>query len=102
VSPDIKQIAADFGSAESCLRNCLRQADVEDGLKPGTTAAENAELREVKRADPAAGAGQWGPAPCCGLPVVSEPAGKMSYPLVREPTADGIPAAVTCDPPPAQ
>lgn len=45
----IRQIAADFGIAESCLRNWLRQADVEDGLKPGTTSAENAELREAKR-----------------------------------------------------
>jgi transposase-like protein len=45
----IKQIAADFGIAESCLRNWLRRADVEDGLKPGTTAADNAELREAKK-----------------------------------------------------
>jgi transposase len=45
----IRQIAADFGIGESCLRNWLRQADVEDGLKPGTTSAENAELREAKK-----------------------------------------------------
>lgn len=45
----IKQIAADFGIAESCLRNWMRAADVEDGLKPGTTAAENAELRGAKK-----------------------------------------------------
>jgi transposase-like protein len=45
----LKQIATDFGIAESCLRNWLRQADVEDGLKPGTTAADNAELREAKK-----------------------------------------------------
>jgi transposase len=45
----IKQIAVDFGIAESCLRNWMRAADVEDGVKPGTTAAENAELREAKK-----------------------------------------------------
>ena len=45
----LKQIATDFGIAESCLRNWLRQADVEDGLKPGTTATDNAELREAKK-----------------------------------------------------
>ena len=45
----LKQIAADFGIAESCLRNWLRDADVEDGVKPGTTAAENAELREARK-----------------------------------------------------
>ncbi|WP_367405058.1 hypothetical protein [Kocuria marina] len=38
----IKQIAADFGIAQSCLGNWMRRADVEDGLKPGTTAADNA------------------------------------------------------------
>jgi transposase len=45
----IAQIATDFGISESCLRNWLRQADVEDGVRPGTTAAENAELREARR-----------------------------------------------------
>jgi transposase len=45
----IKQVAVDFGIAESCLRNWLKAADVEDGVKPGTTAAENAELREARR-----------------------------------------------------
>ncbi len=45
----ITKLAADFGISESCLRNWLRQADVEDGVRPGTTAAENAELREAKR-----------------------------------------------------
>jgi transposase len=45
----IKQIASDFGIAESCLRNWMRRADIENGSKPGTTAAENAELREAKK-----------------------------------------------------
>ena len=43
------QIAADFGISESCLANWLKQADVEDGIKPGTTAADNAELREARK-----------------------------------------------------
>ena len=45
----LKKIAADFGIAESCLRNWLRDADVEDGVKPGSTSAENAELREARK-----------------------------------------------------
>ena len=45
----LKQIAADFGISESCLTNWLKSADVEDGIKPGTTAAENTELREAKK-----------------------------------------------------
>src|SRR5450756_2484782 len=45
----ISQIARDFGITESPLRNWLHAADVEDGARLGWTAAESAELREVKR-----------------------------------------------------
>ena len=45
----LSQIAKDFGISESCLHRWLKVADVEDGVRPGTTAAENAELREAKR-----------------------------------------------------
>lgn len=45
----IKDVAADFGISESCLTNWLTQADVEDGIKPGTTAAENDDLKAAKR-----------------------------------------------------
>jgi transposase len=45
----LADIAKDFGISESCLTNWLKAADVEDGIKPGTTAAENAELREAKK-----------------------------------------------------
>lgn len=45
----LKQIAADFGISESCLTNWMKNADVEDGIKPGATAAENAENRELKK-----------------------------------------------------
>jgi transposase len=45
----LRQIAADFGISESCLTNWMKAADVEDGVKPGTTAAENADLREARK-----------------------------------------------------
>ena len=45
----LKQIAADFGISESCLTNWMKTADVEDGVKPGTTTAENADLREARK-----------------------------------------------------
>ncbi len=45
----LKEVAQDFGISESCLQNWLNQADVEDGTKPGVTAAEAAEMRELKR-----------------------------------------------------
>ncbi|MDH6284320.1 transposase [Prescottella agglutinans] len=45
----LKQIAADFGISESCLANWMKVADVEDGVRPGATASENAELREARK-----------------------------------------------------
>ena len=45
----IAQIARDFGISETCLRNWLHKADVEDGVRPGVTKAESEELRELKR-----------------------------------------------------
>ena len=43
------QIAKDFGISETCVSNWGRRADVEDGKRPGTTAAETAELREARK-----------------------------------------------------
>ena len=45
----LQQIAKDFGISDSCLRNWLRAADVEDGNRPGLTASESADLRELRR-----------------------------------------------------
>jgi transposase len=45
----LRQIAADFGISESCLTNWMKAADVEDGVKPGTTAAEKVDLREARK-----------------------------------------------------
>src|SRR5690606_30400609 len=45
----LAQIAKDFGISESCLRNWLAAADVEDGNRPGVTKADSAELREAKK-----------------------------------------------------
>ena len=45
----IAEIAKDFGISESCLTNWMKAADVEAGIKPGTTAAENADLREARK-----------------------------------------------------
>jgi transposase len=45
----IAQIAKDFGISESCLHRWLHLADVDDGVRPGTTAAESAEIRELRK-----------------------------------------------------
>src|SRR3954453_4947484 len=48
------------------------------------------------QADPAAGAGERGPAPGSGVPVSGASTGKRLYPLVSELADDGVPVAVTC------
>ncbi|MCT1607727.1 transposase [Nesterenkonia massiliensis] len=45
----IKQIAVDFGISEATLQNWLRQADLETGNRPGQTAADAAQARELKK-----------------------------------------------------
>jgi len=45
----LSQIARDFGISDSCLHNWLKQAEVEEGTRPGLTEAERRELREVKK-----------------------------------------------------
>ena len=42
-------IAKDFGISESCLTNWMREADVEDGARPGKTREESYELRDLRR-----------------------------------------------------
>ncbi|WP_085989310.1 IS3 family transposase [Rhodococcus pyridinivorans] len=91
----LRQIAADFGISESCLTNWLRNADVEDGTKPGTTNEESRENRELRKRirlleqenEVLRRAAAY---------LSQESSGKMMYPLVRELAAGGIPVAVTC------
>ncbi len=49
--PDVplRQVAEDFGISETCLQNWLRKAEIESGARPGTTQAESAETRELKK-----------------------------------------------------
>ena len=45
----LEQVAADFGIHPMTLSKWLRQAAIEDGDRPGVTAAESAELRAANR-----------------------------------------------------
>jgi len=45
----LEQIAADFGIHPMTLSKWLRQADIDDGVRPGRTTAESAELRAANR-----------------------------------------------------
>jgi len=45
----LKQIAKDFGISEGCLHNWMKQADIEDGSRPGVTKQEAEQVRELKK-----------------------------------------------------
>ncbi len=43
------QVARDLGIADSCLRNWVRQADIDTGRREGLATSERAELVELRR-----------------------------------------------------
>lgn len=45
----LDQIASDFGIHPMTLSKWMRQADIDEGNKPGTGSDESAELRELRR-----------------------------------------------------
>ena len=45
----LAQLATDFGVSEASIYNWLKQADIDDGVRPGLTEAEREELREICR-----------------------------------------------------
>ena len=78
----------------------MKKADVAGGNRSGVTVTEAAELRDRQEADPAARAGDRGPASCRCLPVPGEPAGKIVFPLVGEMARAGtrvrVPVVAAC------
>lgn len=45
----LAQVAKDFGIHEMTLNQWMRRADVEDGIRPGVSLSESAELRDLRR-----------------------------------------------------
>lgn len=45
----LAQIASDFGISDQTLTNWLKQADIEEGRRPGQTRDEAEEVRELRR-----------------------------------------------------
>jgi transposase len=45
----LSQIPKSFGICESCLHHWLKIADTDDGIRPGTTSSESAELHELRK-----------------------------------------------------
>ena len=45
----ISQIAKDFGISDATLHAWLKRADIDDGVKPGVTTVEAAELKAAQK-----------------------------------------------------
>ncbi len=45
----VSQIAADLGMSESCLRNWMHRADVDEGVAEGLSTNERSELVRLRR-----------------------------------------------------
>ena len=45
----VAEIAKDLGISESCLRNWMAKADIEEGRREGVTAADRAETVALRR-----------------------------------------------------
>ena len=45
----IERIATDFGVHPMTLHKWMRQADIDEGTKPGVSTTDSAELREARR-----------------------------------------------------
>jgi transposase len=43
------QVAKDFGISETTVQNWVSKAEVDEGVKPGVTSTEQAELREARK-----------------------------------------------------
>ncbi|WP_344328628.1 IS3 family transposase [Aeromicrobium halocynthiae] len=94
----LSQIAKDFGISEGSLTNWMKQADIEDGKRPGLSEDERKQLREANKRirlleqenEVLRRAAAY---------LSQEPSGKIVFPLVREMAATGahirVPVAVT-------
>ena len=45
----VAEIAKDLGISDSCLRNWIRQADIDDGRRDGVSSDDRVELAELRR-----------------------------------------------------
>ncbi len=45
----VAQVAKDFGISESCLHRWLALDDIENGMRPGVSSGELAEVRELRK-----------------------------------------------------
>lgn len=45
----VRQVATDLGCSDQALRTWIKQAEIEQGMREGTTSEEREELRQLRR-----------------------------------------------------
>src|SRR5262245_12382971 len=45
----VAEVAADFDISAESVRRCMRQADIDDGVRDGLTTAEQSEIVQLRR-----------------------------------------------------
>ena len=91
----IAQIAKAFGVHEMTLHKWIRQADIDDGNRPGKTREDSTELRELRRRNRLLEQENEVLRRAAAYLSQANLPGKGYYPLVSELAADGIPVAVS-------
>ena len=89
-----EQIAKDFGISESCVFRREKLAETDEGVKPGVSSTEQAELREARKRIKNLEQENYILPRAAACHSARQP--KMTYPLVREQAAQSVPVAVTC------
>ncbi|MGW3492948.1 IS3 family transposase [Streptomyces sp. NPDC001020] len=91
----VEQVAADFGVHAMTLWKWMRRADIDDGVKPGTSTQENSELRAARqRIKLLEQENEVLRRAAAYLSQANLP--KRIYPLVKELAVDEVPVTVTC------
>jgi putative transposase len=90
----LSQIAKEFGISESCLHRWLKIADTDNGIRPGTTSTESAELRELRKRNKLLEQGNEILRRAAAY--FAKEISPNDVPAGRGLAADGIPVAVTC------
>ncbi|RBY78253.1 IS3 family transposase [Blastococcus sp. TF02A-26] len=89
------EVAADFDISVESVRRWVRQADIDDGVVDGQTSAEQNELVQLRRQMRRLEMENEILRRAAAYFAAGSPP-KMSYPLVRDLAAEGIPVRLTC------
>ncbi|MFI5808170.1 IS3 family transposase [Streptomyces sp. NPDC051561] len=92
----LEQVATDFGVHVMTLSKWMRRADIDNGVKPGTSSQENAELREARRRIKLLEQENEVLRRAAAYLSQANLPGKRIYPLVKELATGGVPVTVTC------